>query len=80
MSDWLPIKTVPKDETVVDLWCRNISDGRAARFPAMWWNGENWEDWHGYVLEQKWHPVFWMHEPDGPEDTSPVSLWRPVDQ
>jgi hypothetical protein len=67
MSEWHPIESVQKNGLEVDLWCLNISDGSSTRFPAMFMNDDGkWEDWHSYILEPKWRPVYWMPIPAPP--------------
>jgi hypothetical protein len=63
MSMWRTIDTAPKDGREIDIWCLNVSDGKGARFAAMFWDDDGWEDWHSYRLEPKWRPTHWMLPP-----------------
>ena len=66
---WQPIKTAPKDGTVVDLWVRPYT-GRADRIVDMWW--ANGIGWRGPVRseireELARNATHWMPLPDAPD-------------
>lgn len=67
VPQWKTIESAPKAETEVHLWCKNLADGTHSAFYGMYLNDKNqWEDWQGYILENKWVPLFWMLPHEGP--------------
>lgn len=73
-NGWMPIETVPKDGTAVDLWGVNhlhpAKTGRRAA-DVTWgrvrdWMGNERDDWqHGQG--EDFEPTHWMHLPTPPK-------------
>jgi hypothetical protein len=73
---WQPMKTSPKDGTVILLRLRPSSSGAPQHcFSARW--DEQDQDWYASEISAgfKWdEPVAWMPLPSGPVR----SIWRPI--
>jgi hypothetical protein len=69
MSGWLPIKSAPKDGTVVLLWhepSRSVNVG--------FWQDIYTEHWHASVIG---HPALWS-DCDGPQPIFEATHWMPL--
>jgi len=60
--NWKPIKTAPKDGTVIQLWTE--ADGW---LPFMYWGGDGWVS--KYLTWSGQEPTHWMEEPKPPGPT-----------
>lgn len=82
MSEWQPIKTAPKDGTVVDLWVTYRGGG--SRSPScVWkktpnafptWVSPSHGDWeYGYGRMTGVTPTHWMLPPAPPKPLEPTA-------
>jgi len=66
MSEWQPVKTVPTDDTVVDLWWQTDWD-EAFRVPdCRYRNEDSFVDERGNIIDRE-YITHWMPVPEPPD-------------